>query len=114
MNHFFDYHHPFEVLREAAGQKVVFCYECQLYHVHYGTIALDLSERGIQTLNITLGRYLAMYDGTIDPKRRCIEVETPCEGIRLLLSTHDLHAFKELLTDSVGEFEERIRLRRLN
>ncbi|MEL6658948.1 MAG: hypothetical protein AAFP77_20680 [Bacteroidota bacterium] len=114
MKHIYDFHHPFEVLRQADGQKVVFCYECQLFHVHFGTISLDLSEMGMKMLTNTLVDYLGVYDGGIDPNKRCVEVETPCQGIRLLLSTTDLRTFSELLKGSLSELEQRLRLRKLN
>ncbi|MEL6639356.1 MAG: hypothetical protein AAFW73_04890 [Bacteroidota bacterium] len=104
----------FEVLFQRYGQKVVYCYECQVYHIHYGTVSLDLTEAAIANLIQTFQSYYKFYRGNVSPEHRCIEVDTPIHGFRLLLSPTDLREFGTMLESAVARYQERERQRRLN
>ncbi len=105
---------PFEVLFDSHEHKVVYCYECQLFHIHYGTVAIDLTDRELPRMIQTFKSYHQFYRGNMCPNRRCIEVETPTQGFRLLLSLTDLQEFRNMLEVAKAKFNERERQRRLN
>ncbi|MEM8907688.1 MAG: hypothetical protein AAGD05_07560 [Bacteroidota bacterium] len=113
-NNFPSFHQSFELLFKSEEAEVVYCYECRLFHVHYGTVVLDLSVVGMNVLIKRLHYYFDLYKDKINPKLRTIEVETPFSGIRLLLSVMDLKAFKEMLEKANLELEDRNRQRALN
>ncbi|MEM8526995.1 MAG: hypothetical protein AAGG68_20315 [Bacteroidota bacterium] len=100
--------HPFEVLYEDGDNKVIYCEECQAFHVYYGTISLDSTLSSLESLIYTLEFYLENYDGKVNPKCRCIEIDTPYHGFRLLLSTHDICQFGKMLGVACKKFREQI------
>ncbi|MEM1216782.1 MAG: DUF6686 family protein [Bacteroidota bacterium] len=114
MQYIYDFQQPFELISEGVDHQIVFCYECQLYHVQYGPISLDLSDTGIQMLMNAMAYNLVIYDGLIDASERCIEVEIPTMRTYLTLSIQELHQLRELLQHARQTFHERLRIRRSN
>ncbi|MEL6863705.1 MAG: hypothetical protein AAFP19_04765 [Bacteroidota bacterium] len=108
------FHQTFELLFQSEEEEVVYCYECQLFHVHYGTVSLDLSESDLKIMIQKLRYYLSMYQGIVAPHQRCIEVDTPYMGIRLLLSPFDLATFSSILETAKASHETLKRQRKLN
>ncbi|MEN0048876.1 MAG: hypothetical protein AAF806_17565 [Bacteroidota bacterium] len=100
--------HHFEILYEDGDNKVIYCEECQAFHIYYGTISLDSTMSSMESLIYTLAFYLDEYQGKINPKCRCIEIDTPYHGFRLLLSTSDISQFGEMLAKAYEKFQEEI------
>ncbi|MEM9917744.1 MAG: hypothetical protein AAF990_06590 [Bacteroidota bacterium] len=98
--------HTFKMLCENGDDKVVYCCECQVFHVHYGTVGLDLSINAMQSLMQTLELFLDRFGGLADQECRCIEVGTPYRGIRLILSVSDLRIFGAMLQDAYAAYED--------
>lgn len=106
MSSFINNKHPYETLFKDGDNKVVFCNECKIFHVFYGTTSLDLSKSAMDSLDYELLMYLDFYQNTVDSNRRCIEVETPYLCIRLLFSIHDIHRFRKMLQSAILTYEE--------
>ncbi|MEM6964497.1 MAG: hypothetical protein AAF573_07020 [Bacteroidota bacterium] len=98
--------HPYETLFNEGDNKVVFCHECNLFHVYFGTVSLDLVKNSIKGLLGRLQHHLELYEGGFPPNKRCIEIETPCVGIRLLLSINDIKRFQKMLKGGILAYEE--------
>ncbi|MEM6633644.1 MAG: hypothetical protein AAF694_28485 [Bacteroidota bacterium] len=99
--------HTFEVLYEKGDHKVVYCLECEAFHIYYGTVSLDLYKSSLESLLEALKLYRQTYEELVPPTQRCIEVVTPFEGIRLLFSIEDLDQFSNMLRTARRVFEEK-------
>ncbi|MEM9261226.1 MAG: hypothetical protein AAGA62_16420 [Bacteroidota bacterium] len=95
----------YETFSQAGNNRVVYCYECQVFHVYYGTICIDMSRQSVETLANSLRAYLACYEGTVPPEERCIEIGTPYRSVRFLLSISDLRDFSQMLYDSYRSYD---------
>ncbi|MEM7370743.1 MAG: DUF6686 family protein [Bacteroidota bacterium] len=100
--------HTFELLHHDKDSKIVYCYECQAFHVNYGTVSLDLARTTIESLIDSLDLNLQLYKGMADSDERCIEIATPYFGIRLLFSFNELEVLRTLLKDAYLRIEERL------
>lgn len=98
--------HPYETLFKDGDNKIVFCNECKIFHVFYGTTSLDLSKSAMDSLDYELLIYLDFFQDSVESTCRCIEVETPYLGIRLLLSVDDIHRFRKMLYSATLAYEE--------
>ncbi|MEM1323205.1 MAG: DUF6686 family protein [Bacteroidota bacterium] len=107
MTPFSDKNYFHEILYQDGDNKVLYCFECHSFHVYYGTMSFDISKCGIKSLAGHLKQLQYKYEGAIDSKSRCIEVDTPYPTIRLLLSIEDLQHLGGMLRHSYLIFEER-------
>ncbi|MEM1328762.1 MAG: hypothetical protein AAGI23_22590 [Bacteroidota bacterium] len=103
-----NHEHSFTILYEEGDNKVIYCEECQAFHVYYGTFSLDASMSAMESLLYTLAVYLKNYEGRVHPKCRCIEIDTPFPKFRLLMSTDDLHCFGRVLGAAYKKFKKDI------
>ena len=108
--------HTHETLIDELDSKVIYCYCycCQIYRVYYGTVAIHLSDKGMDQLVDLLQQYLRSYEGIAPSAERTIEVNTPLPGFMLFLSINDLHYFSSTLRNAQSELHKRIRLRSYN
>lgn len=87
--------HHLETLAQDGDNKVVYCHQCEAFHINYETISIDLKKVAVETLINNLRLYYQRYKGAVDPTHRCIHIGTPYMGIRLLLSISDLEDFQK-------------------
>lgn len=106
--------HHREILFQDGDNKVIYCYDCQSFNIRYGTISINLLIPGLEILEDTLYQYLNKYDGKVHPDCRCIEVDTPYRGIRILLSISDIHKFGAMLRTAYLALEKKCRNSRYN
>ncbi|MEL7159748.1 MAG: hypothetical protein AAFN92_03245 [Bacteroidota bacterium] len=97
----------FNVLFEDGTDRVVYCYECRLFHVYYGTVSIDLARPSLDSLASSLEAYHACYEDTSLPDHRSVEISTPCSSIRFLLSVNDLFKFSSMLRKAGVIYDER-------
>jgi hypothetical protein len=97
----------FETLFENGTNRVIYCYECRLFHVYYGTISIDLIRSSLDSLASSLEAYHTCYEDTSMPDHRSVEIGTPCTSVRLLLSVNDLYSFGLMLRSACAVYDER-------
>ncbi|MEM6763814.1 MAG: hypothetical protein AAF655_02770 [Bacteroidota bacterium] len=102
-----DYNHRYEILYWENHNRVVFCHDCQAFHINFGMISLDLRRPAVESLMSTLHKYLQFYEGKVHTECRCVEVHTPYQGIRLLLSVSEIRALGNILYDACSSFWDR-------
>lgn len=105
---------PYEMLYDQGDVKVVFCYECQLFHIHYRAIALDLKLKALREMVDALRLNMSFYRGVTNPEKRCIEVCTPSSILRLRLSMLDMQELLSILQGSEMILKQRIWQHRYN
>ncbi|MEM9836991.1 MAG: DUF6686 family protein [Bacteroidota bacterium] len=87
-------------LRRYGTNKVVYCFECQLFHVYYENLSFDLTPKSIYSLQRSLEAYEEVYRDTVKSDCRCIEVGTPFRGFRMYMSISDLVELRLLLQEA--------------
>ncbi|MEM6770041.1 MAG: hypothetical protein AAF597_05605 [Bacteroidota bacterium] len=97
----------YDTLYQEGDNRVVYCYECGVFHVYYATVCVDINRRSLDVLANSLDAYYACYESTEDRFKRCIEVGTPCSTIRFVLSVEDLHLFSGMLRQAAKVYDER-------
>ncbi|MEM9529156.1 MAG: hypothetical protein AAGA31_21275 [Bacteroidota bacterium] len=95
----------YKTYSQAGTNRIVYCYECQVFHVYYGTICIDMGRQAVETLANSLRAYLACYEGSVPPNERCIEVGTPYRSVRFLFSVMDLSNFSKMLIDAYQAYD---------
>ena len=112
--HFSSDCHTHETLIDEFDSKVIYCYCCQIYRVYYGTVAIHLSDKGMNQLVDLLQQYLRSYEGIAPLAERTIEVNTPLPGFMLFMSINDLHYFSSILRNAQSELHKRMSFRSYN
>lgn len=101
--------HQENILYQSNKGYVVYCECCKIFHIAYGTVSFDQDEKGYQCLMNDLKLYYEKYQNSVDPDMRCVQVLTPFEGFRLLLSTSEILEFSGILNEAYFLFDtERI------
>ena len=92
--------HRYEIIYWENHNRVVFCHDCNAFHINFGMISLDLQRPAIGLLRTRLHRYLQFYEEKVHPECRCIEIATPYQGIRLLLSVGEIRTLGNMLYEA--------------
>ncbi|MEM9548701.1 MAG: DUF6686 family protein [Bacteroidota bacterium] len=94
-------HHKHRLLARSGLNEIVFCYGCKMYHVHYETISLDLTLKGLFSLMEYLQKCIQENAGICDDDIRWIELATPSKNIRLYFSINDCKSLAGLIVQSI-------------
>ncbi len=88
------------ILCQNKNGYVTFCYECNKFHVAFGTVTFDQTEDSLLSLINVLSTYHSAYEYYIPCNYRCIQIDTPYRDFRLLFSINELLSFREMLNDA--------------
>lgn len=100
-----DHHSTQNVLYQDDQGYVVHCACCNCFHIAYGTLSFDQTEDSFLSLMQMLEGYHDLYAKKVNPNCRCVQVPTPFNGFRLLLSTNDLKTFSNMLQEAYLIFQ---------
>ncbi len=90
-------HDEVEMLFHSRYGYVLRCRHCLLYHLAFGNIAIDQSKQDLIDLTFLIERYHHQYQQSNKESCRCIFIETPFNGFRLVFSLKELALFNEML-----------------
>lgn len=104
MTHPQDHDHRYEILYWQNQNRIVYCHDCKAFHINFGMISLDLQKPAMESLMSRLHRYLQFYEGKVHSDCRCVEIGTPYQGIRLLLTVNEIRSLGNMLYDASSSF----------
>ncbi|MEM6722858.1 MAG: DUF6686 family protein [Bacteroidota bacterium] len=110
----YDENLPYQLLFRDGQDKILYCQCCKAFHFYFGNLAIDLKETGMHAFRKDLNYYYEKYQGCMCGDCRCIEVPTPCRGIRLNFSLIELKEMIDRIDSSLMAFNESYWKPRLN
>ncbi|MEM8525794.1 MAG: DUF6686 family protein [Bacteroidota bacterium] len=101
--------HQQNILYEGSKGYVVYCSCCKIFHIAYGTLSFDQTEKDLLKFIDILSHNYKQYGGIVNPNCRCVQILTPFKGFRFLFSTNELKELNEILNQAYLLYEaERI------
>ena len=93
------------LFHDSNSGYVVRCSTCKNIQVGYGNLALTFTCRDFTNFFHWLRKIKEQQDSLINESLRCIVIPTPCEGMKLLMSLHELTELVNMLETADTELQ---------
>jgi len=93
---------PHKKMVQFEENEIVYCYECKLYHIHYETLSIDLSLKGLFSMMENLEEHILTCGGIYADDKRWMEIVAPGSHIRLYFSMNDCRILAGMIVDCIN------------
>jgi hypothetical protein len=76
---------------------IIHCLDCNNIQLGFGNLAITLTVPAFNDFYESIHMIAAEQQMDTDPHHKNISLSTPCDGIKILLSPHELHQLNSML-----------------